>query len=169
MSIAEVVLKTYRPTLLVLAFAIALFVSTSCSKYGNVRKALFPQYLKCDAIRVIDGDTFYCQFQTDREIEKIKLIGIEIPELLGERATEFTKSYLRRGIPVKLERDAEGRDSHGRVLAYIYIPGDEMLNALLIQEGYARVMTVQPNFKYKDLFLNLQKQAKEQGKGLWGK
>ncbi len=119
--------------------------------------------------RVIDGDTFYCQFQTDREIEKIKLIGIEIPELLGERATEFTKSYLRRGIPVKLERDAEGRDSHGRVLAYIYIPGDEMLNALLIQEGYARVMIVQPNFKYKDLFLNLQKQAKEQGKGLWGK
>jgi len=44
-----------------------------------------------------------------------------------------------------------------------------VLNALLHQEGYAQVMTIPPNIKYQDLFLKLLREAREQGKGLWGR
>jgi micrococcal nuclease len=48
------------------------------------------------------------------------------------------------------------------------LPGGKLLNSLLIQEGYARVVINLSDVRYKDLFLNLQKEAKEQGKGFWG-
>jgi len=167
MSIIEFVFKTYRPILLAPTFGMIFLILIDCSRYEDVRKGLFPQYFKCDVVQVIDGGSFYCQFQRDKEIEKIRLTSIEIPESIRERATRFTQSLLARGIPVRIEQDVEGRDEHGRVLAYVYLPGGRMLNTLLIQEGYARVMINLPNIKYRDLFLNLQKEAKEQGKGLW--
>lgn len=48
------------------------------------------------------------------------------------------------------------------------LPDGSMLNALLVREGYAQVMTVSPNVKYQDIFLKLQREAREQGRGLWG-
>ncbi|MGE5444080.1 MAG: thermonuclease family protein [Ignavibacteriales bacterium] len=122
---------------------------------------------QCDVVWVIYGDMFYCQL-SDREIEKIKLIGVEVPKLVEEKATGFTKSLLKRGTLVKLEFDKETRDSYGHILAYVYLPGGKMLNSLLIGEGYAQVVINSSDVRYKDLFLNLQKEAKEQGKGLWG-
>jgi micrococcal nuclease len=43
-----------------------------------------------------------------------------------------------------------------------------MFNAILLLEGYAQVMTVQPNVKYVDYFLQYQREAMEAGRGLWG-
>ena len=54
----------------------------------------------------------------------------------------------------------------GCLMAYVYLPNGTMLNALLIQEGQAQVMTVPPNLKFQDLFLKLHKEARERGKGL---
>ena len=170
MSILEVLFKIYKAILLTISFVFAFTLLTGCSKYEGVRKNLgfaFPEYFKCDVVQVIGGDSFYCQFQRDRDIEKVKLAGIETPELIAERARGFTQSLLTRGTPVKLEQDVEGRDEYGRILAYVYVPGGKMLNALLLQEGYAEAMAVSPNVKYKDMFLKLESDAKEQGKGIW--
>jgi len=41
-----------------------------------------------------------------------------------------------------------------------------MYNAELLLNGYAQVMTVPPNVKYADLFVKLQGEAREAGKGL---
>ncbi len=43
------------------------------------------------------------------------------------------------------------------------------MNAWLVEHGYAHVMTVPPNVKYQDLFLKLQREAKEAGRRLWGR
>jgi len=43
-----------------------------------------------------------------------------------------------------------------------------MFNAHLLLEGYAQVMTVPPNVKYSELFLELQKEAQGSGRGLGG-
>lgn len=43
-----------------------------------------------------------------------------------------------------------------------------MFNARLLLDGYAQVMTVSPNVKYADMFVKFQREAREQGKGLWG-
>jgi endonuclease YncB( thermonuclease family) len=42
-------------------------------------------------------------------------------------------------------------------------------NALLVQEKYGQVMTIPPNVRYQDLFLKLQREAREKSKGLWGR
>jgi micrococcal nuclease len=65
--------------------------------------------------------------------------------------------------------DVEARDKYGRFLAYVYLPDGTMFNALLVKEGYAQIMTIPPNVKYQDLFLKLQREAREQGKELWGR
>lgn len=145
-------------------------ILSGCSKYNQVRKSLNflnTDFFSCDVVEVIYSDMFYCQL-SDRETEKIKLIGVEVPKPVEEKATAFTESLLKRGAPVKLEFDKETGDNYGHILAYVHLPGGKILNNLLIQEGYAQVMINSSNFKYKDLFLRLEKEAKEQGKGFWG-
>lgn len=72
------------------------------------------------------------------------------------------------GREVGLEYDVQQRDKYGRVLAYVYLEDGRMFNALLVREGYARVSTYPPNVKYQKLFSELQKEARGNGKGLWG-
>lgn len=142
-----------------IAFVISSLILSECGRYGKVREDLdfiFPKYVKCDVIEVTSSNTFYCQL-SNRETEKIKLIGIEIPESIEEKAEAFTRSILRRGDPVKLEFDKEVRDSYGLILAYVYLPSGKMVNTLLIHEGYARIEINPPNVRYRDLFLNLDK------------
>jgi micrococcal nuclease len=171
MSIPMIRLKAHKLMPPVVAWVVALLLLAGCSKYKEVEEKLrfaFPEYAKCDALRVIDGDRFYCQLP-NREIEKVRLIGVEIPEQIAEKAAKFAESKLVRGTPVKLEFDEETRDSHGSIPAYVYLPDGKMLNALLLENGYARAVTNTPNVKFKDLFLKIEAEAREQDKGFWKK
>ena len=42
-----------------------------------------------------------------------------------------------------------------------------MVNAALVEEGYAQVNTYAPDVKYVDLFMDLQREAREGNRGLW--
>jgi micrococcal nuclease len=42
-----------------------------------------------------------------------------------------------------------------------------MLNEEIVKAGYAMIMTMPPNVKYKDRFLRAYKQARERKRGLW--
>jgi micrococcal nuclease len=44
-----------------------------------------------------------------------------------------------------------------------------MANEEMVREGYAQVMTIPPNVKYAGLFMACQREAREQGRGLWGR
>jgi len=134
--------------------------------------------------RVIDGDTIELKSR-----ERVRLIGIDTPETylgpklerdsertkrdyktiiaMGKRATAFTKKLVDRKT-VRLEFDIEKKDRYGRLLAYVYLPDGRMLNAEIVKEGFAQVYTFQPNVKYVELFKKLQKEAREDKKGLWG-
>jgi micrococcal nuclease len=151
---------------LIIAFLFAYPLLTGCNTYDQIKDFVHPDYVKCSVAKVIDGDAFDCQL-SDVSIERVRLIGIGIPESIRDGATHFSKSYLRRGVPVRLEFDKEKMDSYGNILAYVYLPGGKMLNSLLIQEGYAQVIVRPPNIKYKDLFAKLEAEAREQNKGLW--
>jgi micrococcal nuclease len=128
--------------------------------------------------KVIDGDTF----ETEQG-EKVRLIGVNTPETVkegapvmpfGPEASAFTKSQIE-GKEIYLEADVEAKDQYGRTLAYAYLQepkseqeiATQMLNAILIREGYAQLMTIPPNSKYTDLFVKEQKSAREASKGIW--
>ncbi|MGH7197334.1 MAG: thermonuclease family protein [Candidatus Omnitrophota bacterium] len=133
--------------------------------------------------RVIDGDTFKLT-----NGERVRLIGVDTPEAklndklkrdakrtkqdaktilaLGLKSKEFSKKLLE-GKRVRLEFDVQPRDRYGRLLAYVYLENGTFVNAKLLKEGFAQLMTVPPNVKHKDLFLKLQHEARENQRGHW--
>ncbi len=123
-------------------------------------------------VRVVDGDTIHVRL-TDR-VEKIRYIGVNTPEIhhpsKGEEPGGREAAEVNRGLVggrrVRLELDVQTRDRYGRLLAYVWV-GDTMVNAELVRLGYAQVMTVPPNVRYQDLFVKLQRQARDAHRGLW--
>lgn len=137
--------------------------------------------------RVIDGDTI--EISTG---ERVRLIGIDTPEVyesnklrsdaertgrdiktiqaLGKKASEYTKKWIY-GKRVRLELDRENahlghKDKYGRLLAYVYLLDGTFFNAQIIKDGYANAYTRFP-FKYMDEFRKLEREARENGRGLW--
>jgi micrococcal nuclease len=85
---------------------------------------------------------------------------------LGKRAAVFTRQ-LCEGKSVRLEFDVRKSDKYGRLLAYIYLEDGTFVNAKILEEGYGQVMTIPPDVKYADYFLKLQREARENHRGLW--
>ncbi|MCD6360172.1 MAG: thermonuclease family protein, partial [Armatimonadetes bacterium] len=67
--------------------------------------------------------------------------------------------------------DVRERDRYDRLLGYVYVRDERgreiFVNAELVREGYARVMTIPPDVKYADLFLRLEREARAARRGLW--
>ena len=109
-------------------------------------------------------------------MERVRYIGVNTPEIHhptkgeepGGRAAAVENRTLAAGKHVRLELDVQQRDRYGRLLAYVWVD-DLMINAELVRRGYAQVMTVPPNVRYQALFLKLQRDAREAGRGLWGR
>jgi len=164
--------------LLLLAIPLFLFSSYCHSEQTNT----------CTVTKLVDADTLYCSKGYGKE-QKVRLIGIDAPESnknsktyrdaertgdsvesiieLGKKSTTFVKSRLSVGTEVRLELDVQLKDKYGRTLAYVYLPDGSMLNELIVREGYAQVMTIPPNIKYQELFLEAERDARENKRGLW--
>lgn len=125
--------------------------------------------------KISDGDTFWIYNGTS-EGEKIRLIGVDAPEsknvfkkkkgYFGTEAKEYLTNLLK-GKRVKLEYDVDRKDQYGRTLAYVYLEDGTFVNATLVKNGYAMVMTIPPNVKFADEFVKLQQEARENNRGLW--
>lgn len=124
--------------------------------------------------KVTDGDTFI--IKDGSNVIKVRLIGIDAPESHPSKYKQIgfygaeSKIYLSNLIfnkKVKLIYDIGRKDKYGRTLAYVYLTNGVFVNAQLILQGYAKVLTVPPNVKYASLFVSLQKKARSSKKGLW--
>ena len=135
--------------------------------------------------RVVDGDTAIITFLFDDGSkylkERVRFLGVDTPETVHKEASNFTKSQLE-GETVWLQTDVGVKDRYDRMLAYVWLKeptekelDDEaaireyMFNAKLLEGGYAQLMTIQPNSRYANIFVHIQREAREQKKGLWGK
>lgn len=127
---------------------------------------------------VADGDTVLVRLRTRTEL--IRYIGVNSPEIPhptkravdGGQKARAVNRLLVGGRTVRIERDVQPRDRYGRLLAYVWTKRGRrpvMVNAEMVRLGYARVMTIPPNTKYRALFLKLQREAREAGRGLWGR
>jgi micrococcal nuclease len=138
---------------------------------------------------VVDGDTIKVYWNGAKKL--VRLIGIDTPETrhnphiekqkaqlgkreeviieLGKQAKEKLKEYIKSNQVVYLEFDIEKTDRYGRLLAYVWLDKDRknMVNEIMVKEGYALVYTYPPNVKYVDRFIQAQKIARENKKGLW--
>lgn len=127
--------------------------------------------------KVVDGDTIWVSGKNNGPDEKIRLIGIDAHEtrnttrkkagFYGKEATAYLKKQVL-GKRVRLEYDIRRYDQYRRTLAYIHLENGRFINADLVRNGYAVVMTVSPNVKYADKFILYQQQARNKKQGLWG-
>lgn len=135
--------------------------------------------------RVVDGDTFKMS-----NGEKVRLLGIDTPEKnesdkldreadrtgrdketikkLGEAASDYVKNLVE-GKRVKLVKESnyEDRDKYGRQLRYVYLEDGTLLNAKIIEDGYANVYN-SASISKLDEFRKLEREARENKRGLWG-
>ncbi|MDP2654049.1 MAG: thermonuclease family protein [Candidatus Omnitrophota bacterium] len=160
-------------------------------------------FSRVKVVKVFDGDTLLLSGG-----EKVRLIGIDCPEsfendkifrdakrsrrdiraimAMGKESHRFAERAAL-GRTARLEFDAETRDRYGRLLAYVFLPAENIpagqsrpvslleidgqtwyfLNAAVVEEGYAVPMTIPPNTKYTELFRRLSREAREAGRGLW--
>ena len=116
--------------------------------------------------RVIDGDTV--ELSTG---QKVRYIGIDTPEIRGDecfavQAKEKNKSLALDEL-VRLEKDVSETDRYGRLLRYVYVD-DQMIQEVLLQEGYAVASAYPPDVKHQQRFEALEREAREAERGLWG-
>lgn len=141
--------------------------------------------------RALDGDSV----ELGKEVEgrdTVRLIGVDTPELEGARgesepfayeAAAFTAGGLE-GEKVLLEIGEDPEDGHGRLLADVWSAPDdgvigpvkrffgagepELWGRALLENGYARVLTIGPNDRYRECYEHSEQQATDEGKGIWG-
>lgn len=138
---------------------------------GQVKSAIIEDVEKTFLVtRIIDGDTFEIETK-----QKVRLIGIDTPELntankkpidcFAKEAKEKL-SNLILDKQVTLIKDISDTDRYGRLLRYVYVE-DLFINKILVQEGFAYAVTYPPDVKYKNIFINAQKSASVNSRGLW--
>lgn len=172
--------------------AVALVLLVACSSHQVVlvhqAPATYsqepPGYESATVSRVVDGDTIEVVITATVDgpgagglspgTYKVRLIGIDTPESVkpgtpvecfAKEASAATNALLS-GLEVRLVKDVENTDRYDRLLRYVYI-GDEMANARLVANGYALAYTYPPNVRWAGLFVQLQREAREENRGLW--
>lgn len=120
--------------------------------------------------RVIDGDTIVLENN-----ETVRYIGMDAPEAGGQsecfskEATNKNKELVE-GLEIQLEKDKSETDRYGRFLRYVWIEKEsrrELVNEILIREGFALAKAYPPDTKYQELLSNAQREATENSFGLW--
>lgn len=138
--------------------------------------------------RVVDGDTIDVRIAGDTF--RVRLIGIDTPEsypnhrvaiqsselgisddaviAMGKAASAHIRKILKSaGNNVLVETDVEETDRYGRLLAYVWTPDGEMVNLAMVRDGYATPLTIPPNVRYSEQFVEAFRNAREEGAGLW--
>ena len=103
-----------------------------------------------EVMNVVDGDTI--DVLIDGTEVRLRYIGIDTPETVypawGEepygREASARNRALVSGKTVYLEKDVSETDRYGRLLRYVWLDDDTMVNAVLVAEGYAQVSTYLP-------------------------
>lgn len=140
-------------------------------------------------VRVVDGDTLVVSVGGTEQ--KVRLIGINAPESVasdpsrnteeGSIAADYLKSAVQPGQTVFLQRDTSDTDDYGRLLRYVWLERPDavagltdpetvrtsMLNAKILDEGYAVAHKYKPDDAYFELFKSYQLEALHAERGLW--
>ena len=128
--------------------------------------------------QVHDGDTVSIRVSSFARIpiktERVRLIGVDAPELRQEPWGRLSKRYLKKLLSeynwvANVEFDIEQRDKYGRLLAYLWGSDGRMINEQMLETGHALLFTLPPNVKYSGKLAAAQERARSKKAGLWSR
>ena len=136
-------------------------------------------------VRIVDGDTIVVEHE-DGTQDKVRFIGVNCPETeksdsaaepYADEAMDYTTEILPVGSTIYLSMDQSETDKYDRLLRLIWIdiPSDtseeafrtHSMEGLLLTNGLAEVMTIDPDDTYADIFENLEAEAQKEEIGVW--
>jgi micrococcal nuclease len=122
--------------------------------------------ISCTVAFVIDGDAFNC-----RDGTKVRLLLVNAPESgpFGDLARRALVGLLPVGESFRIETDRERRDKQGRMLGYVFLPDGQMVNELMIRQGYAFLKPSEDNRRYLPELREAEAAARETRRGLWAR
>lgn len=139
-------------------------------------------------VHVVDGDTMEVEFPNG-EVDTVRLLGVDTPETSAESAspdefegipdTDAGRAHLRAwgveasafaeselaGEEVTVVTGGDRRGGYGRLLAHVYVDGEDF-NERLLTEGYARLYDTE--FAKRDAYAAAESEARAAEVGLWG-
>ena len=160
----------------IVVFVAIFLVATGISTIPSLPEPDFPSLSAFEVHRIIDGDTIIVM--DEGEQVRVRLIGVDTPETVhprkpveeyGKEASLFLTNLLK-GEQVYLvgEDGTLQKDRYGRTLAYVYrYPDGLFANAEIIRQGYGHAY-IQFPFSFMEEFLQIERFARNAGKGLWG-
>ena len=125
---------------------------------------------------ITDGDTIYVHPEDGSAGRKVRLIGVDTPEVehedeaecFGEEAAVFTSAQLL-GRLAWLTFDSDCIDPYDRTLAYLIRDTGEsgFFNRVLARQGYASALAIEPNTSYEEEIDADERAAQREKLGIW--
>lgn len=118
-----------------------------------------------------DGDTVRLQ-----DGRSLRLIGIDTPELgrdgepdqpYAVAARDALRALLGQRPELDLRFDETRHDSHGRLLAHVFLAGGTSVSAWLLERGYATLLIVPPNDWNAPCYQSAERYAHASRLGIW--
>ena len=157
------VIKLFMQVIFILLIAFVLSVKEEDAKF----------IVKLESC--VDGDT--AKFVTDEGIKTVRFLAIDTPETVhptieeepfGKEASTFTCTELTNAntIILELDSDSDKYDKYDRLLVWVFVD-DILLQDRLIDKGYAKTAYLYGDYKYTDLLLQSEEEAKAEQRGIW--
>ena len=153
-----------RRMALSLAISTLCWVANSCGAAGRGSPPCGAE--TATVAYVVDGDTIDLA-----DGRRVRYLLVDTPEIdtddcFAANALDLNAALVM-GKSVGLEYDVECEDRYGRTLAYVRV-SNRLVNSILLERGYARLLVIAPNTHYVDELRLLEAQARATRAGLWG-
>jgi len=122
----------------------------------------------------VDGDTIKVIY--NEEVVSVRLLAVDTPEIfskkedyeLGIEASNFVCDKLKEALKIELEFDdnSDRYDKYDRLLAWVFVD-DILLQEVIIKNGYGKVYYLYGDYKYTDMLLEYEEEAKNKKIGIW--
>jgi endonuclease YncB( thermonuclease family) len=140
--------------------ALLILLAAACSSVGggSAGGGVPSGGQTAQVVHIVDGDTIDVEFDGLRH--RIRYVGMNTPESNEPCFAEATAANvaLVANKTVTLVKDVSETDQYGRLLRYVYV-GDVFVNAELVKEGYAEVVSYPPDTAQFEYFKQLEQQA----------
>lgn len=141
-------------TLITITF-FSIICATICHSAGPIYTG--------EVVRVIDGDTIHVKEYATKELHKVRLYGIDAPELeqpYGQNSKAALEAVLKyHTVQVQVKE----KDKYQREIAYVNAKGAD-ISAFMLQYGYAWHYGC---FDSSGFYKQLELYAKDNRLGLW--